>query len=338
MGQRRPKTPWYTTARLTQEAWKASSATLPGDARARGTTWVQERGGRKQVGPFPVCLPVEHALLNLLPGVRDEALARFQAHDIEWHGWTPCPEGECWPSTHLLDSQVQCVNVFLSLAKSPNRLLDVARRVVPDAAELVVVEDGRPVAFEWIGDDDYLGEGWGRPRHRGRYVTSLDGLVVVERRDGGRTAIVIEWKFTESYHSPVPFRGPGGTDRRDIYRPRYEGDSSPFAVRPSIEAFFHEPHYQLLRQALLARAMVQAGEFGIDQAVLLHVVPAGNKTLRATMTDGLAEFGGTMDEVWQRLLPGPTVRYVCMASERLLTLTPELAERYGMLAGPGVGP
>lgn len=332
MRERRSKTPWYTAARRAQQAWKASTSTLPEGARVAGTTWVQGRRGREEVGPFPVCLPVEHAALNLLPGVRDEALARFERHGIEWHGWTPGPNGECWPSTHLLDSQVQCVNVLLSLAHRPGLLLDVVRRVVPAATELVVIEDGSPVAFEWIGAKDYLGEGRGRPRHRGRYATSADALLVVGRAGGGRTGIVMEWKFTESYVEPVPFLGSGGTDRRDIYRRHYEATTSPFAVHPSIDAFFHEPHYQLLRQALLAGAMMNAGEFEIDEAVLLHVVPAGNTTLRATVTDGLGEYGDNIDQVWRRLLAGPKVRYVCMAGEPLFTATPELAERYGTVA------
>jgi hypothetical protein len=331
MGKRRPKTQWYTAARLAQEAWKASTATLPHDARAAGTTWVEGRGQREEVGPLPICLPTEHAALNLLPGVRSEALSRFEAHGIQWHGWTPGPCAKCWPSTHLLDSQVQCVNTLLSLANEPGLLLEVVRRVVPAAADLDILEDDSPVAFEWIGVEDYLGEGRGRARHRGRFATSADALVVARRGDGGRTGIVVEWKFTESYDKPIPFRGDGGRDRRDIYRRLYEADSSPFAARPSLDAFFHDPHYQLFRQALLAAAMVRAAEFGIDETVLLHVIPANNKTLRTTVTVGLGDYGDQIADVWRRLLPGPSVRYACMASEPLLMATPELAERYGTL-------
>lgn len=330
---RRRKTAWYTSCRLMQEAWKTSTETLPEDARGAGTTWVEQRGGRVERGPFPICLPASFADRNLVPAVRADALRRFDRHGIEWHGWTPGPEEQCWPSTHLLDSQAQCVNVLLTLAAKPELLLNVVRRVAPDATDLVDVEDAGPLAFEWIGGEDYLGEARGRPRYRGRFSTSADALLVVRRRAGGRTCVLVEWKFTESYDVPVRFRGAGRTDRREVYRPHYEADGSPFVFRPPIDAFFHEPHYQLLRQALLASKMVGASEFGADQALLLHVVPAGNKDLRTTVPDGLAEHGEEIDDVWNRLLPGPVVRYACLESEGLLTATPELAERYGSCCG-----
>lgn len=59
----------------------------------------------------------------------------------------------------------------------------------------------------------------------------------------------------------------------------------------------------------MANGMVKAQEFGIDRAVLLHLVPAGNRTLRTTVPKGLEHLGKEMDEVWHRLLPGPTVTY-----------------------------
>jgi len=275
---------------------------------------------------------VEHATLNLLSSIQAEALSRFAAHGIEWHGWTPGPEAECWPSTHLLDSQVQCVNVLLSLASSTG-LLDLARRVVPGAVNLVPVEDGRPLTFEWNGREDYLGEWSGDPtdRPRGRMTTNVDALMVVERNDQGRTGILVEWKFTESYSWPVPYIRRNGTDRRDTYRPFFEAKNTPFAIRPDISAFFQEPHYQLMRQALLGAAMVRAGEFGIDQAVLLHLVPVGNHTLRRTVPEGLKDLGDEIDAVWHRLLPGPVVRYICIDTAPLFRATPELANRYGML-------
>lgn len=335
MSESRPKSDLYPKAMRQQMAWKASSSTLPESARVDGKTWVDGRFERLEVGPYPICLPVEHAALNLLASVREESIRRFQKHNIQWHGWTPTGVDEriCLPSTHLLDSQVQCVNVLLSLARERTLFLDAIRRIEPDASDFVTIEDGSPFAFEWIGEHDYLGEGRGRPRHRGRFVTSADAVVVVERRDGGRTGILLEWKFTESYHKPVPFVGEGGKDRREMYRPLYNGQGTPFTGGPDIEVFFHEPHYQLLRQALLASEMVKAGEFGIDRAILLHCVPSLNETLRRTVPASLANFGTEIDQVWHRLLPGPSVRYACVDTMSWLSATPELAERYGALAG-----
>ena len=331
MSRRRAKTPWYTASRLAQERWKATTPSIPDEARRPGQTWVEDRGVRKLVGPFPVCLPLAHTAENLIVGVRGEAIERFARHGIEWHHASEGPDGTPWPSGHLLDSQVQCVNTLLSLAAQPDRGLAFARSVEPQAHELVEVEDGSVVAFEWIGARDYLGERRGRPAARGRFTTSIDAFLVARRVDGGLTGIIVEWKFTESYSWPVPYIRRNGTDRRDTYRPFFEAKNTPFAIRPDISAFFQEPHYQLMRQALLGAAMVRAGEFGIDQAVLLHLVPVGNHTLRRTVPEGLKDLGDEIDAVWHRLLPGPVVRYICIDTAPLFRATPELANRYGML-------
>lgn len=331
MTARRAKTRWYTRCRLAQERWKDTTAVLPESARGAGQTWVQGRREQEVVGPFPVCLPLRHADENLVAEVRAEAIERFARHGIAWHHGTPGPDGVEWPSTHLLDSQVQCVNVMLSLASAPDRGLAFVRAAEPEASGLVDVEDGSTVAFEWSGERDHLGERRGRSLLRGRFSTSVDAFLVASRPDGGRTGILVEWKFTESYDRPVPFRGTGGTDRRDVYRERYLASETPFAVRPEIDAYFHEPHYQLLRLVLLADAMVQAGEFGMDRAVVVHGVPAGNDALLATVPEGLARFGTTTPEVWTALVGGGRVAWRWLDTTPWLGATPALAERYGSL-------
>ncbi len=329
----RPKSRWYTRSRRAQERWKAETDLIPNDARGPGTCWVDKAGKREEIGPFPICLPTEVAAFNLLPSVRDQAFRLFTQHDIQWHMGTPGQGGVRMPSTHLLDSQVQCVNVLLALAAA-GALLDLVREVVPDAVRLVDIEVGGPVAFEWNGLVDHLGETPpGAQRRRGTMSTNADALLVALREDGGRTAVLVEWKFTETYPSPVPFFRHNGTDRRVTYGPLYENAAQRFGRNPDLSAFFQEPHYQLLRQALLGIGMVETGELGIDRAVLLHLVPGGNRTLRRTVPDGLADLGDEIDVVWHRLLPGPTVRYACMDTAPLFRNTPELAERYGMLAG-----
>ena len=326
-GSRRPKSPWYSRSRRAQEHWKATTHQLPDAARAAGRTWVESRGERVAVGPFPVCLPESHAAHNLLPEIRAEALRRFADHGIQWHGATPGPDGPL-PSTHLLDSQVQCVNALLCLAQEAGALLEELRTQLPEATRLLPLEDGSPVAFEWIGAEDYLGEGSGKPRRRGDRTTSIDALLVAERSDGGRTAVLVEWKFTESYPSPLPRRGWAAALRRKRYTDLYAAAAPHFSMQPPLEAFFQEPHYQLLRQALLAQAMVEQGEHGVDRAVMLHVVPADNRRLRATLSPELAALGDQLDTVWSRLLPGPVLRYACMDSRPLLARCPPLRERY----------
>jgi hypothetical protein len=321
-------TPWYTSSRIAQEAWKQGSPWLPEGARVPGLYTIEERGQLKLVGPFPICLPLEHARLNLLPSIADEALTRFALHGIEWHDHTVAPDGHAWPSTHLLDSQVQCVNVMLSLARDQPALLQVLSSIVPGASGLVPIEDDSVVAFEWIGGSDYLGEARGRQRHRGRFVTSVDALLVLNS-SAGRTAILVEWKFTESYKRPIAYVGAGGTDRRAVYRGRFAAAPAMFPKGVPIEAFFHEPHYQLLRLHLLAAAMVDAGEFGIERAIVAWVAPRGNAALRTCVPDALKTFGDTVGEVWRALIHHPRVGFVDVSSDDLVAAPAELKHRYG---------
>jgi hypothetical protein len=288
---------------------------------------VEDGGRRTALGPYPVCLPLEHADLNLLQSIRTDAIGRFQRHGIEWHHYTDGPGGVRWPSSHLLDSQVQCVNCLLTVARTPQDLLALASTIVPDATDLVAVEDGSPIAFEWIGTKDYLGEGRGNHRYRGRFVTSADALIVVKTRSAS-TAILIEWKYTESYDHAIPFVSARGTDRREVYRARFNSIGGPFREAPPIDTFFHEPHYQLMRQHLLATAMVEASEFGVDRAVVAFIVPSGNEALRTCIPSGLASLGDTVPKVWGRLLRAGRVAFVDVPSDGLLSASKELRHRY----------
>jgi hypothetical protein len=59
----------------------------------------------------------------------------------------------------------------------------------------LAVEDGGFLAYEWIGEKNYLRE---RGQTRGANRTSLDALMVAEA-EGQRLLLLIEWKYTEDY-------------------------------------------------------------------------------------------------------------------------------------------
>jgi hypothetical protein len=127
-------------------------------------------------------LPYELAVETLHESLRETALAYFKQHKIKW--WTspwdtgrPALDKDAagLPTGHLNSSQVACVNHL-----EPARLdRELARRVARNVDEAFVdvrpVEDGGFVAYEWIGERDYLGEPG--PRVRGANITSLDGLM-----------------------------------------------------------------------------------------------------------------------------------------------------------------
>lgn len=340
-------TQWKETAKSQQISWKAATSTLSGEARADGTYFEKKDGRAGQVTwqesekAYAHCLPRAHASDNLLAGVRAEALSRMQRFEIVWHGETPRAglNGDAGPTTNLLSSQIQCINSLLSLEMQPDLLLQRVETVVPGTRKLIPIRhtnQAKPeglVAFEWIGRKNYLGERVTGQRTRGAKVTSADALIVAEREGGRRTGVLIEWKFTESYPTPMKsFIGSGGSDRRETYRARYEAANSPFTGdKPPIDAFFHEPNYQFLRQTLLAQAMVEAKEHGVDSMVVLALIPSGNRALMTGVAEGLRAYGQTLDAVWPALVPGPRVRFVWQDTRAWLTATPELNERYGDL-------
>jgi hypothetical protein len=317
-------TPWYAERLRAQVEWKRTTNDLPPDAKAPGMTMIEVDGIRRAVGPFPVCLPLERADHNLVEPIRREAVARFRRGGIAWHDWTDAPDGGAWPSSHLLSSQVQCVNVLLSLEAERYRLLAWVRTLIPDAMELVPVEGSDLVAFEWAGPDgaDFLHE---RPaqRVRGKYQTSPDAVLLV-RRPTGTTVLVVEWKDTEFYPFPVEVK----PWRRRTYGPLVGAPESPLLPTVPFEAYFQEPHYQLMRLHLLASEFLRRLP-AVDNAKVVHIMPTGNSYLRELVPVGLRALGRTVDEVWSKLLrPGCGVDYALVHSDGLLSATPHLARRY----------
>jgi hypothetical protein len=307
-----------------QEHWKNSSPMIPDDARSAGFYVIEENGRRREIGPYEFCLKPRYANYNLLPSIREEAIELFAKSDIEWHNYTEGPDGRQWPSTHLLDSQVQCVNILLSLCKN-NKLIEVIRSVEPSVDNLICLDNGLSIEFEWIGKKNYLGEF--EPRKRGKYATSADAFIVAATAEK-RIGFFIEWKFTESGEKCIPFKG-YRHDKREIYRKAFSAPDSPFNEDLDLDEFFrHESYYQLMRLALLARASVSANEFGITSAMVLHMVPHTNWYFRKMVPEKFIKFGADLPSVWEKILRDKSVKYRCVSTESYFRATPEIAHRY----------
>ena len=140
-------------------AWKLSSATVPEGAKAPAPYVGQD--GSESESTYPFCLPPEYAVVSLLPEVRDLALELFAELAIPWHAGVG--HG---PSNHLLSSQVQCVNALGPDGARPDRMVRALR---PRArhGEVLEIEPGRYLTFEYIGDVDYFDEAPGGERVRG---------------------------------------------------------------------------------------------------------------------------------------------------------------------------
>lgn len=279
-------------------AWKQHTTVLPDEARSPGLY-------RDRRWPYPFCLPREFASHNLLPEVRDGAIALFRELDIPWHDSVAGG-----PSNHLRDSQVQCVNALFAMVTDPERIR-LAFGGAVDIAEVLSIEDGRFLTFEYIGPTDYFGEGirGGKDigRRRGTNCTSVDAAFLYTTPTGVTELALVEWKFTESYLDAKDRNATSDAVRVGRYATDLGASDSPIDldVLP-IELLLDEPFYQLTRQQLLAKRLETDRVLGADVVRVLHVLAPENTGYQ----DSLARaehraLGGTVDDVWSKLLRTP---------------------------------
>ncbi|MEP1125284.1 MAG: hypothetical protein ABJH68_15475 [Ilumatobacter sp.] len=278
--------------------WKLSTPTLPDDAR-RPAPYVGKTGSASNA-TYPFCLPARYATLSLLPEVRDVALSLFDELGIPWHAGI-----EGGPSNHLLSSQVQCVNALGQMVHDPDRIVRAFNPVV-DTVEVLEIEPGRFLTFEYIGDVDYLGEAKDGKRVRGSHCTSVDAAFLHRTGDGATELVLVEWKYTESY-GPRRINTAQDATRWKRYGEALSDPGGP--VRLDLLDFtdlVDEPLYQLVRQQLLAHALETDRAHGADRVRVMHVLPPQNTAHQASLRrDTQLAVGASVSEVWHRLLRRP---------------------------------
>jgi hypothetical protein len=303
---------FLTAQKKFQTAWKLQTHALPRLAKAPGLY-------RSHLYPF--CLPLEFAAHNLFVEIRDEALATFDHSRIVWHG-AALPG---LPTNHLCSSQVFCVNVLFPFVHHPEALADLFRPFFPALVQMVPVEDDRFIAFEWIGDYNYLGElpKLGYDRHRGAGNTSIDAVLIYETQDNRRVMLLIEFKYSESYGVSYKRFRSDGSDRVESYREFYYAGNSPIdlTITPKIEDHLYEPFYQLLRQQLLATQIIETGIPDVDKVLVVHVYAKANRELTAITSPAFRELGRDAYDVWRHVLVEPS-DFVAIPIEELFKAFP----------------
>jgi len=290
--------------RTSQTVFKQSSPYISESARADGFYLGKSR---------TFCLPTEYAEQNLFPEIQSPALAYFATHKIKWH------QGENdKPNNHMCSSQVCCVNFLFPFSKNPEALAHVLRPIFPIQA-MLPIENGQYVAFEWIGEKDYLCEKGAHsgPRTRGANCTSADSAVMFQRTDGRKQIVLIEWKYTESYGESSLKISKSGRNRTSIYNHLFI-DDCPIKkdLLPSFESLFYEPFYQFMRQQFLADKMEKAHELGADIVSVLHIAPAHNYDFRKITSPDLQELGDSATQVWKSLVKNPD-SFISIYTEQL---------------------
>jgi hypothetical protein len=305
-------------------AWKKRTDTLPPEAKLPAP--YIGKSGRSSGPAHDFCLPAEHARLNLLPDVRTVALALFAELGVPWHAMV-----DSGPSNHLLSSQVQCVNALARMTTDPEPIYRAFGDLL-DIREVLEIEPGRHLTFEYIGPTDYFGEAPGRQRVRGSQCTSVDAAFVHVARDGVRELVLLEWKYTESYGArPID-------PRKDAVRAGRYGPALADAAGPvrgdllPLEALFDEPLYQLVRQQLLAHELEVHGAEEASRVRILHVLPSVNDAYQRSLVRAQhRELGEDVASVWRRLLRRPD-RFTSVDSSLFLDeaiTSREYVSRYG---------
>jgi hypothetical protein len=288
---------FVTKHRENASRWK-TSAGLPEGALAAAPF-----AGR---GSYDFCLPVEHARENLLPETRDAALPLFAELGIPWHRGI-----EGGPSNHLLSSQVQCVNALMPMVTDPERVRRAFGSTL-DIVEVLEIEPGRHLTFEYVSPTDYLSEAVDGRRTRGASCTSVDAAFCYRTSAGATELALVEWKFTESYSTRHDSAKDGVRAAR--YQARVEAPDSP--IRPGVPfaLLLDEPFYQLVRQQLLAYALESDPATPYSTVRVLHVLDPANAAYQASVVNPeMRQYGETVGEIWRSLLS---------ASDRYLSVDP----------------
>lgn len=305
-------------------AWKCSTPTLPAAAKVPAP-YIGKDG---TAGPrkYEFCLPAESAALSLLPEVREPALALFAELGIPWHAGV-----DGGPSNHLLSSQVQCVNALGQMVSDPWRIVRAFGDLL-GIAEVLPIEPGRYLTFEYIGPADFFGEAPHGQRIRGAHCTSVDAAFLHRTTDDLVELVLVEWKYTESYRIRKPDSEKDAV-RLGRYGVAFADPDGP--VRDDVLAFelvLDEPFYQLVRQQLLAHALETSAAEGADRVRVVHVLSEHNVEYQHSLhKPEHRALGETVSEVWQRLLRRPE-RFLSVDNTIFLDPTvtsAEYASRYG---------
>jgi hypothetical protein len=307
-------------------------------ARAAAVAWkhglgpeAQEDGPFRGLGPdadvYPFCLPTGHTELNLLTEAAG-AVGFFSARGVEWHA--AIAGG---PSSHLVSSQVQCVNALFAMTDDPELVKRAFGDVLP-IDTVLPVEDGKYLTFEYIGQKDHLGEVPGRHRRRGANCTSADAAIRYRTPGGDIEMALIEWKYTEQYVGSKL-----SADRADVRRARYitHWNDPDGPVRPEVipyDDIFVEPFYQLVRQQMLAWLMEQDHEQDATRVRVVHVAPRANEEYYASLNrDSHRAAGGDVSKVWAKMLRRPdrfeAIDSAIFTDEARQLTSPAYRSRYG---------
>lgn len=254
---------------------------------------------------------------NLFAPVREEVIKYFKQNKVAWWGGKN-------PTSHILSSQIACVNHLYALRIDKEAVLALLKVVSEDFIDVLPIDSDKYfpgyIQFEAVSDNDYLNEG--KPT-RGNNCTSVDALIYALHKDGTKWLIPIEWKYTEHYFNTNKategFKKDPVNCKGEVRKQRYSELINDSAQLKSDDHFcyYFEPFYQLMRQTLWAEQMVKnkAREtLKADNFLHLHIIPEDNANL---LHKKYKCSGKDMETTWRQYLHD-TSKYKILAPENFL--------------------
>lgn len=226
--------------------------------------------------------PYPHILKNgkrnlYLPIIEDEeeVCKYFENNHIQWCG------GKI--TGNLLSSQIACLNHLFSIRKDKDLVLKIIQGIDPDFVDVFhlpndTYQSQQYISFEVVAQtDNFMNEG--KPK-RGITCTSIDALIIAQRKNGEKCLIPIEWKYTEQEKS--------NKSENETRHGRYDELIKESQYLRSTDAksdkiLYKEPYYELMRQTLWAELIVknEANKWlNVTDFLHLHVVPNDNTAFR----------------------------------------------------------
>ncbi len=247
---------------------------------------------------------------NLWPKIRKSAVSYFRYNKIVW--WPGGKE----PSGHLLSSQIACVNHLFFLRNDEQAALKFLQNIDKNFVVACADFDKGYIGFEVVSKGSYIGEG--KKQTRGANCTSVDAMMAGKLKNGKKIQVLIEWKYTEYYNKACKADGKSGDTRKSRYNNLMNEPDSPIDCNVSMDNFYYEPFYQLMRQTLLAWQMVKhrKDELNADDWIHLDVIPETNLHLRYKVTAPDFLQSGT-EEAWKAVLKEPG-KYQIISPQKLL--------------------
>jgi len=250
---------------------------------------------------------------NLWTKIRKEAIKYFANNKIVW--WP----GSTEPSGHLLSSQVSCVNHLFFLRNDKDAALKILQNINPDFVEVCPDFENGYIGFEVVSKHSYLGEVQkGKEQTRGAHCTSVDAMMTGKLKNGKKIQVLIEWKYTELYPKADKSEGSSGMTRKNRYDALIDDKDSPIKRTISIDNFYYEPFYQIMRQTLLAWQMTKnkSNELNADDWLHFDVIPENNLNLRYQVpAPDMIQSG--IEEAWKSQLKEPE-KYNVITPQKLL--------------------